>query len=60
MNENDNPQERSTMLTQRLAQALALAIEAHDAQYPKGADTPYPAHPMAVAAIALEHSADED
>jgi hypothetical protein len=28
MNENDNPQERSTMLTQR----LALAIEAHGKQ----------------------------
>jgi hypothetical protein len=32
MNENYNPQERSTMLTQRLALALALAIEAHGKQ----------------------------
>ena len=28
MNEDDNPKERITMLTQRLALALALAIEA--------------------------------
>ena len=48
------------MLTQRLAQALALAIEAHDGQKRKGTQIPYLAHPMAVAAIALEHGADED
>ena len=48
------------MLTQRLAQALALAIEAHDGQKRKGTRIPYVAHPMAVAAIALEHGADED
>lgn len=48
------------MLTDRLAQALALAIEAHDGQKRKGTDIPYIAHPMAVAAIALEHGADEE
>jgi hypothetical protein len=32
MNEDDNPKERFTMLTQRLALALALAIEAHGEQ----------------------------
>lgn len=48
------------MLTERFAQALALAIEAHQGQKRKGTDTPYIAHPIAVAAIALEHGADED
>jgi (p)ppGpp synthase/HD superfamily hydrolase len=48
------------MLTQRVTQALALAIEAHDGQKRKGTAIPYIAHPMAVAAIALEHGADED
>ncbi len=48
------------MLTQRFAQALALAIEAHDGQKRKGTEIPYLAHPMAVASIALEYGADED
>ena len=48
------------MLTERLAQALTLAIKAHDGQKRKGTDIPYVSHPMAVAAIALEHGADED
>jgi (p)ppGpp synthase/HD superfamily hydrolase len=48
------------MLTERLAQALALAIEAHDGQMRKGTGIPYIAHPMAVASIALEQGADED
>jgi hypothetical protein len=48
------------MLTQRLAHALALATEAHDGQKRKGTAIPYIAHPMAVAAITLEHGADED
>ena len=48
------------MLTQRFAQAMALAIEAHDGQKRKGTDIPYLAHPMAVASIALEYGADED
>lgn len=48
------------MLTTRLAQALALAIEAHTGQKRKGTQTPYIAHPMAVATIALKHGADED
>ncbi len=42
------------MLTQRFAQAMALAIEAHDGQKRKGTDIPYLAHPIAVASIALE------
>ena len=48
------------MLTDRIAQALALAVEAHDGQKRKGTQIPYIAHPMAVASIALEHGADEE
>ena len=48
------------MLTNRLSQALALAIEAHDGQLRKETTIPYIAHPMAVASIALEYGADED
>lgn len=48
------------MLTDRIAQALALAVEAHDGQKRKGTQIPYIAHPMGVASIALEHGADED
>lgn len=48
------------MLTDRIAQALALAVEAHEGQKRKGTDIPYIAHPMGVASIALEHGADEE
>ncbi len=48
------------MLTERIAHALALAIEAHDGQKRKGTEIPYIAHPMGVASIALDHGADED
>lgn len=48
------------MLTARLAQALALAIEAHTGQKRKGTQIPYIAHLLGVAAIALEYGADED
>lgn len=48
------------MLTQRLADALALAVQAHANQVRKGTTIPYVAHPLAVAAIALEFGADED
>jgi (p)ppGpp synthase/HD superfamily hydrolase len=47
-------------LTQRLGQALTLAIEAHEGQVRKGTNIPYISHPIAVASIALEHGADED
>jgi (p)ppGpp synthase/HD superfamily hydrolase len=47
------------MLTGRIPQALALALEAHTGQKRKGTDIPHIAHAMAVAAIALEHVADE-
>ena len=48
------------MLTQRFAQGLELSVRAHDGQVRKGTRIPYVAHPMAVAAIALEYGADED
>ena len=48
------------MPTQRLADALALAIEAHTGQYRKGTTIPYIVHPLGVASIALEYHADED
>lgn len=48
------------MLTNRIAQALALAVEAHDGQKRKGTQIPYVAHPMGVTSIALEHGADEE
>lgn len=47
-------------MTQRLGQALALAVQAHDGQMRKGTTIPYIAHPMAVASIALEFGASED
>lgn len=48
------------MLTERIARALALAVEAHNDQKRKGTDIPYIAHPLGVASIALDHGADED
>jgi (p)ppGpp synthase/HD superfamily hydrolase len=48
------------MPTKRLADALALAIEAHTGQYRKGTTIPYIVHPLGVASIALEYHADED
>lgn len=37
-----------------------MAVEAHSGQVRKGTTIPYISHPMAVAAIALEHGADEE
>ncbi len=48
------------MLTERIAKALALAVQAHDGQKRKGTDIPYVAHPMGVASIALDYGATED
>lgn len=47
-------------LTERMAQALALAIEVHDGQVRKGTRIPYIAHPMGVASLALAYGANED
>jgi len=48
------------MLTDKIAKALVLAVEAHDGQKRKETSIPYIAHPMGVASIALEHGADEE
>ena len=48
------------MLTERVAKALALAVQAHDGQKRKGTDIPYVAHLMGVASIALDYGATED
>lgn len=48
------------MLTERISEALSLAVQAHENQVRKGTSIPYVAHPMGVASIALEFGADED
>lgn len=49
-----------THLTERFVEALAFAARAHRGQVRKGTGIPYISHPLQVAAIALEHGADED
>lgn len=49
-----------TALTERFEEALAFATRAHRGQERKGSGTPYVAHVLQVAGIALEHGADED
>jgi GTP pyrophosphokinase len=44
----------------RFAAALRLAQRAHDGQYRKGSSTPYIAHPLAVASLALQYGADDE
>jgi GTP pyrophosphokinase len=44
----------------RFKRALVFAAELHKDQPRKGTDIPYLAHLLAVAALALEHGADED
>jgi GTP pyrophosphokinase len=50
----------ATRLSHRFAEALTGAAELHRSQKRKGTRTPYVAHVLAVAAIALEHGATED
>ena len=50
----------STQLTQRFVQAMHYAHRWHASQTRKGTGIPYLSHLLAVAAIALEHGADED
>ena len=50
----------AAFLTDRFDDALAYASSLHRQQRRKGAGTPYVAHLLAVAAIALENGADED
>lgn len=40
------------MLTERISEALALAVQSHEKQVRKGTSIPYVAHPMGVASIA--------
>jgi (p)ppGpp synthase/HD superfamily hydrolase len=47
-------------LTTRFDEALVLASDLHRTQSRKGTQVPYAAHLLAVAALALEHGADED
>lgn len=48
------------MLTKRISEALALAVEAHAGQLRKGTEIPYVSHVMGVASLALDFGADED
>lgn len=48
------------LLGERFQRALNLASELHARQRRKGSDIPYVAHLLGVAAIALEHGADEE
>ena len=48
------------LLTARFSEALAYARELHGEQVRKGSGVPYLAHLLSVAAIVLEHGADED
>jgi hypothetical protein len=47
------------MLSTRFDQALAFAADVHAGQLRKGTLTPYIAHPLAVASLALEYGAAE-
>lgn len=48
------------ILTPRLAEALALAIELHGNQPRKGTGIPYVSHLLGVCSLVLEHGGDED
>ncbi|HYP01065.1 MAG TPA: HD domain-containing protein [Pyrinomonadaceae bacterium] len=48
------------MLTARFEEALTYATRLHSTQVRKGTRTPYVAHLLGVASIALENGADED
>jgi (p)ppGpp synthase/HD superfamily hydrolase len=48
------------MLGERFDRALVLASELHRTQTRKESGTPYVAHLLSVAALAIEHGADED
>src|SRR5262245_5616255 len=47
-------------LTERFGEALVYAHDAHTGQTRKGTDVPYVSHLLAVAAIVLEYTQDED
>jgi (p)ppGpp synthase/HD superfamily hydrolase len=54
------PQTDIRSLTSRFNEALAGAADLHARQVQKGTDTPYIAHLLGVASIALEYGAEED
>ena len=47
-------------LSQRLAEALAFAVDKHGAQRRKGTRIPYICHPLAVASLVFEDGGDEE
>ena len=46
--------------SERINHALRIAARAHEGQYRKGSDTPYVAHPVAVALISQRYYSDEE
>lgn len=48
------------MYTDKMLWAFRFATQAHQKQKRKGSNTPYIAHPMAVASLVLEHGGGED
>ena len=54
------PSPSSATLGSRFEEAFRLARELHDGQLRKGTQIPYLSHPMAVAALVLEHGGGED
>jgi (p)ppGpp synthase/HD superfamily hydrolase len=54
------PEHLEHPLTSRFSEALRLACDLHRVQSRKGTQTPYVAHLLGVASIALEHGATED
>jgi (p)ppGpp synthase/HD superfamily hydrolase len=46
-------------LTGRFVDAVRYAVDAHGDQVRKGTEVPYVSHPLAVAALVLEHGGDE-
>jgi GTP pyrophosphokinase len=52
--------EQPLTLTEKFDEALVFAARLHARQWRKGTRVPYVSHLLAVAALALEHGADED
>jgi len=48
------------MFSARVHEAFRFAFEAHGKQKRKGTETPYIAHPMAVASLVIEHGGSEN
>lgn len=48
------------MFSEKMIRAFRFSAEAHQKQKRKGSETPYIAHPMAVASLVLEHGGGED